>query len=213
MPKKDGSWRLCVDYRVINKITVKNRYPLPRIDDLLDQLQGASFFSKIDLKSGYHQVRIKEEDTWKTAFKMKQGLFEWLVMPFGLTNAPAMFMRLMNEVLHPFIDTYIIVYLDDILIFSSSWEEHMGHIQQVLEKLRAHRLQANMEKCNFAMCSVSYLGFIVDEQGFRMDPSKIEVLRDWKRPTNIHELRSFLGLANFYRKFVRGFSEIAHPLH
>ena len=144
---------------------------------------------------------------------MKQGLFEWLVMPFSLTNAPATFMRLMNDVLHPFLDTFVIVYLDDILIFSTSWEEYLGHIEQVLEKLRTHSLQANMEKCNFAMRSVSYLGFIVDEHGFMMDPSKIEVLRDWKRPTNIHELRSFLGLANFYRKFTRGLSEIAHSLH
>ena len=144
---------------------------------------------------------------------MRQGLFEWLVMPFGLTNAPATFMRLMDDVLLPFLDSFIIVYLDDILIFSNSWEEHMGHTQQVLEKLRAHNLQANMETCDFSMHSVSYLGFIIDEHGFKMDPSKIEVLRDWKRPTNIHELRSFLGLANFYRKFTRGLSEIAHSLH
>jgi len=144
---------------------------------------------------------------------MKQDIFEWLVMPFSLTNATATFMRLTNDVLHCFLDKFIITYLDDIMMLSTSWEEHLGHIEQVLEKLRTHSLQENIEKYNFTMRSVSYLGFIMDEHGFRMDPSKIEVLRDWKRPTNTHELKSFLGLANFYRKFMRYFSEIAHSLH
>jgi hypothetical protein len=134
--KKDGTWRLCIDYRALNKITIWNRYSIPQIDDLLDQIKGAKYFSKIDLKSGYHQVPIEPSDVWKTAFKSKEGLFEWLVMPFGLTNAPATFMRLMEDILHPFTNSFVVVYLDDILIFSQTWEEHLHHIRQVLQTLR-----------------------------------------------------------------------------
>jgi hypothetical protein len=140
VPKKDGTWRMCIDYRALNKITLKNQYPLPRIDDLLDQLQHAKYFTKMDLKSGYHQVRVKEEDTWKTSFKTRQGLYEWLVMPFGLCNAPTTFMRLMNDVLRPYLDSFVIVYLDDILVYSATWEEHMSHLMQVLETLKKHQL-------------------------------------------------------------------------
>jgi len=134
--KKDGTWRLCIDYRALNKITVRNRYPIPWIDDLLDQLKGEKYFSKINLKSGYHQVPIEPSDVWKTAFKAKEGLFEWLVMPFRLTNALATFMRLMDDILRPFTNSFVVVYLDDILIFSQSWEEHLHHIRQVLQTLR-----------------------------------------------------------------------------
>ena len=144
--KKDGTWRLCIDYRALKKIIVRNRYPIPRIDELLDQLKGAKYFSKIDLKSRYHQVPIEPFDVWKTAFKAKEGLFEWLVMPFRLTNALSSFMRLMDDILQPFTNSFVVVYLDDIVIFSQSWEEHLHHIRQVLQTLWQHKLCANLEK-------------------------------------------------------------------
>lgn len=145
--KKDGTWRLCIDYRALNKITVWNRYLIPRIDDLLDQLRGSKCFSKIDLKSGYHQVPIEQTDVWKTTFKSKEGVFKWLVMPFGLTIAPTTLMRMMDNLLRPFTNYFVVVYLDDILIFSRRWEEHLQHIQQVLNTLQQHQLYANLEKC------------------------------------------------------------------
>jgi hypothetical protein len=150
VPKKEGTWRMCIDYRALNKITLKNQYPLPRIHNLLDQLQHAKYFTKLDLKSGYHQVRVKEEDIWKTAFKTRQGLYGWLVMPFSLCNAPATFMRLMNDVLRPFLDSFVTVYLDDILVYNTTWEEHISHFMQVLETLKKHQLLANLKKCEFA---------------------------------------------------------------
>jgi hypothetical protein len=210
--KKDGTWRLCIDYRALNKITVRNRYPIPRIDDLLDQLTGAKYFSKIDLKSGYHQVPIEQTDVWKTTFKSKEGLFEWLVMPFGLTNAPTTFMRMMDDILRPFTNTFVVVYLDDILIYNKTWAEHLQHIQQVLHTLRQHKLYANLEKCSFGMDRVHYLGYIIDQHGIHVDPAKIQVIHDWPAPTTLTELQSFLGLANFYRRFMLGFSHIAWAL-
>ena len=213
VPKKDGGWRMCVDYRALNKITIKNRYPLPRIDDLMDQLEGARFFTKLDLKSGYHQVRIREEDTWKTAFKTKQGLFEWLVMPFGLCNAPATFMRLMNDLLRPFIEDFVIVYLDDILVYSRTWEEHLVHVEKVFEVLQDGQLKLNGKKCEFGKDELVYLGFIVGKGQRRIDSGKVEVITKWPTPKTVTEVRSFMGACQYLRKFIRHFSTYAASLH
>jgi hypothetical protein len=211
VPKKDGSWRMCVDCRAINNITIRYRYPIPRLDDMLDELSGAIIFTKIDLRSGYHQIRMKLGDEWKTAFKTKFGLYEWLVMPFGLTNAPSTFMRLMNEVLRPFIGLFVVVYFDDILIYSKSMEEHLEHLRAVFDTLRAANLFGNMEKCIFCTQRVSFLGYVVTPQGIEVDSSKIDAIREWPTPSTVTQIRSFLGLAGFYRRFVRDFSSIAAP--
>ncbi|GJY65810.1 putative reverse transcriptase domain-containing protein [Tanacetum coccineum] len=180
--KKDGSMRLCIDYRELNKITIRNRYPLPRIDDLFDQLQGAKHFSKIDLRSGYHQLRVKEQDISKTAFRTRYGHYEFLVMPFGLTNAPAVFMDLMNRVFHEFLDKFVIVFIDDILVFSKSKEEHEEHLRTVLQILRQEKLYAKFSKCEFWLSKVAFLGHIVSAEGITMDPAKVEAITKWPRP-------------------------------
>jgi hypothetical protein len=213
VPKKDGTWHMCVDFRALNKITVKNRYPLPRINDFLDQLKDAIYFTKLDLRSGYHQIRIAEGDTWKTTFKTKQGLFEWMVMPFGLCNAPATFMRVMNDVLRPFLDDCVIVYLDDILIFIKSCEEYVEHVKQVLDVLRKEKLFLKMSKCEFGKTSLIYLGHIVGGGELKIDPSKVKVILEWPKPNNVTEVRSFLGATQCWRKFIANFSSIAAPLH
>ena len=210
--KKDGSMRLCIDYRELNKVTIRNQYPLPRIDDLFDQLQGAKVFSKIDLRSGYHQLRVHDEDVPKTAFRTRYGHFEFLVMPFGLTNAPAAFMDLMNRIFRPYLDQFVIVFIDDILIYSGSGEEHAEHLRIILQTLREHRLHAKLSKCQFWLDSVAFLGHIVSVEGVSVDPQKVEAILNWKPPTSVTEIRSFLGLAGYYRKFVEGFSKIAAPL-
>ncbi|XP_019056473.1 PREDICTED: uncharacterized protein LOC109115993 [Tarenaya hassleriana] len=212
VPKKDGTWRMCVDCRAINNITVKYRDPIPRLDNMLDELSGATIFSKIDLKSGYHQVRMREGDEWKTAFKTKQGLYEWLVMPFGLTNAPSTFMRLMNHVLRTFIGKFVVVYFDDILIYSRSEEDHVSHLEQVMTTLRTESLYANLKKCSFCTDEIVFLGFVVSSKGLRVDEEKIKAIKDWPTPTTIGQVRSFHGLASFYRRFVRDFSSLAAPL-
>nr|GEY03450.1 retrotransposon protein, putative, Ty3-gypsy subclass [Tanacetum cinerariifolium] len=188
--KKDGSMRLCIDYRELNKITIRNRYPLPRIDDLFDQLQGAMHFSKIDLRSGYHQLRVKEQDISKTAFRTRYGHYEFLVIPFGLTNAPAVFMDLMNRIFYEFLDKFVIVFIDDILVFSKSKEEHEDHLRTVLQTLRQEKLYAKFSKCEFWLSSMPFLGHIVLAEGITMDPAKVEAITKWPRPTSVTEIYS-----------------------
>ncbi|KAI3757501.1 hypothetical protein L6452_05041 [Arctium lappa] len=210
--KKDGTMRMCIDYRELNKVTVKNKYPLPRIDDLFDQLQGAGCFSKIDLRSGYHQVKVKEEDIPKTAFRTRYGHYEFLVMPFGLTNAPAVFMDLMNRVCRPFLDKSVIVFIDDILIYSKGEAEHARHLREVLEILRKEKLYAKFSKCEFWLKEVQFLGHVVSKDGVKVDPTKIEAMMNWESPKSPSKIRSFLGLAGYYRRFIQDFSKIASSL-
>ncbi|KAI0507969.1 hypothetical protein KFK09_014099 [Dendrobium nobile] len=211
-PKKDGTWRMCVDSRAINKITIKYRFPMPRLDDLLDMLSGAKIFSKIDLRSGYHQIRIRPGDEWKIAFKTKEGLYEWLVMPFGLSNAPSTFMRTMNHVLRPFIGKFVVVYFDDILIYSIHPFEHLLHVKKILQTLREQKLYINLKKCTFMTSSLTFLGYIVSAEGIKVDPVKIEAIKSWPVPKNISEVRGFHGLASFYRRFIKNFSSVIAPI-
>ncbi|GJZ66794.1 putative reverse transcriptase domain-containing protein [Tanacetum coccineum] len=210
--KKDGSFRMCIDYRELNKLTVKNRYPLPRIDDLFDQLQGSSIYSKIDLRSGYHQLRVREQDIPKTAFRTRYGHYEFQVMPFGLTNAPAVFMDLMNRVCKPYLDKFVIVFIDDILIYSKDEKEHEEHLKAILELLKKEKLYAKFSKCEFWIPKVQFLGHVIDSRGIHVDPAKIESIKDWASPKTPTEIRQFLGLAGYYRRFIEGFSKIAKPM-
>ncbi|KAD5960634.1 hypothetical protein E3N88_12106 [Mikania micrantha] len=210
--KKDGSFRMCIDYRELNKLTIKNRYPLPRIVDLFDQLQGAQYFSKIDLRSGYHQLWIQEEDIPKTAFRTRYGHYEFIVMPFRLTNAPAVFMDLMNRVCKPYLDQFVIVFIDDILIYSRNEKEHEQHLKTVLELLKNEQLYAKFSKCEFWLREVQFLGHVINSNGIHVDPAKIEAIKNWHVPTTPTEIRSFLGLAGYYRRFISNFSKIALPL-
>ena len=204
--------RLCIDYRELNKVTVRNRYPLPLIDDLFDQLQGACVFSKIDLRSGYHQLRVRGEDVPKTAFRTRYGHYEFLIIPFGLTNAPTAFINLMNRVFNPYLDQFMVVFIDDILVYSKSRKEHERHLSIVLQTLKDKRLYAKLKKCEFWLDRVSFLGHVVTKDGILVDPGKVDAMSNWRRPTTVTKIRNFLGLDGYYRWFIEGFSKIALPL-
>jgi hypothetical protein len=210
--KKKGSLRLCVDYQPLNAVTIKNKYPLPRIDVLFDQLAGARVFSKVDLRSGYHQIKIRPCDIPKTAFSTRYGLYEYLVMSFGLNNAPAYFMYLMNSVFMTELDKFVVVFIDDILIYSKNDEEHAGHLRIVLQRLRDHKLYAKFSKCEFWLDSVKFLGHTISKEGISVDASKVQEVMDWKPPKTVHQIRSFLGLAGYYRRFIPDFSRIAKSM-
>jgi hypothetical protein len=210
--KKDNSLRLCVDYRPLNAVTIKNKYPLPRIDILFDQLVGAKVFSKIDLRSSYHQIKIRPSDIPKIAFSTRYGLYGYLVMSFGLTNAPAYFMYLMNSVFMQELDKFVVVFIDDILIYSKNLEDHAIHLRIVLQRLRDHHLYAKFSKCEFWLDIYKFLGHTISSDGISVDPSKVQEVMDWKPPTSVHQIRSFLGLAGYYRRFIPDFSKIAKPM-
>ncbi|GAU21686.1 hypothetical protein TSUD_242580 [Trifolium subterraneum] len=210
--KKEGTMRLCIDYRQLNKVTIKNKYPLPRIDDLMDQLVGACVFSKIDLRSGYHQIRVKKEDIPKTTFRTRYGHYEYSVMPFGVTNAPGVFMEYMNRIFHSFLDKFVVVFIDDILIYSKSEEEHRDHLRIVLEVLKEKKLYAKLSKCEIWLKEISFLGHVISSGGIAVDPAKVDAVLQWGTPESVSEIRSFLGLAGYYIRFIEGFSKLVLPL-
>jgi hypothetical protein len=210
--KKDESLRLCVDYRPLNAMTIKNKYSLPRIDVLFDQLVGSKVFSKLDLRSGCHQIKIRASDIPKTAFSTRYGLYEYLVMSFGLTNAPTYFMYLMNSVFMPELDKFVVVFIDDILVYSKNEDDHVNHLHTVLQRLRDHRLYAKFSKCDFWLREIKFLGHTISQDGVLVDPEKVQEVMDWKPPTTVRHIRSFLGLAGYYRRFIPDFSRIAKPM-
>lgn len=210
--KKDGSLRLCVDYRGLNAVTIKNKYPLPLLEEFFDRFQGAKFFSKLDLQQGYHQLRVEEEDIPKTAFSTRYGHYEFKVMGFGLTNAPASFQALMNKVFSEQLDSSVVVFLDDILVYSKTFEEHLQHLHMVLELLKKNHLHAKLSKCQFGVSSISFVGHVVSAEGIQVDPTKTVALETWPVPTNVQQLRSFLGFTNYYRRFIFQYARVAVPL-
>jgi hypothetical protein len=201
-----------IDCRPLNAVTIKNKYPLPRIDVIFDQLVGAKVFSKIDLRSGYHHIKIRANDIPKTAFSTRYGLYEYLAMYFGLTNAPAYFMYLMNSVFMPELHKFVVVFINDILVYSRNEEEHVGHLYVVLQRLREHRLYAKLSKCDFWLKEIKFLGHTISQKGIAVDPDKVQEVMNWKPPTTVRQIRSFLGLAGYYQRFILHFSRIAKPM-
>ena len=212
VPKKDGRWHMCIDYRALNKQTVRDQFPLPRIDSLLERLGQAKVFSKLDLASGYHHIAMEETSIQKTAFQTNRGHFEFLVMPFGLTNAPATFQRLMNKVFVGNLDKFIAVYLDDILIFSRNLDKHWEHLRWALDQLWKAKLYGRLHKCEFLKDQVEYLGFEVGPRGIQASLGKVRAIIEWPKPKSVHDVCSFLGLASYYKRFMRGFNEMARLL-
>ena len=201
-----------MDYRGLNRIIVRNRYALPLISSLLERLSGAKVFTKLDLRGAYNLVRICPGDEWNTTFRTRYGHLEYTVMPFGLTNAPAVFQHMANDIFRDFLDSFTIVYLDDILIYSKTQEEHDIHVRQVLQRLREYGLYAKLEKCSFDQNHVEFLGYVVSQQGISMDPSKVQTILNWQPPRSVRDVQCFLGFANFYRKFIKNYSNIVMPL-
>jgi hypothetical protein len=210
--KKEGSWRMCPDFRALNKLTIKDKFPILVIDDLLDELSGAQLFTKLDLCSGYHQIRMKEADIPNMAFRTHEGHYEFLVMPFGLCNAPSTFQSLMNHVFHPFLCHFVLAFFDDILIYRKTWTDHLTHVDQVLHLLSQHQLFLKQSKCDFGASEVEYLGHLVGKDGVRVDPKNIETMQDWSHPKTLKILCGFLGLIGYCRKFVKNYEKIAVPL-
>jgi hypothetical protein len=210
--KKDKTRRMCVDYRSLNEMTIKNKYTLPRMEDLFNQMKGACVFSKIDLRSGYHQLKIRESDTPKTSFRTRYGLYEYTIMSFGLTNAPAYFLYLMNKVFIEYLDKFVVVFIDDILLFSKHEEEHKEHLRLMLGELWDHKLYAKFSKCEFLLREVALLGHVLSEGGVSVDSGKVKDLLEWDPPQNVSDIRSFLSLASYYRRFIHDFSKIAKSM-